>query len=127
MIILERSEKMIEAVKEFFTHYADFKGRTSRKNFWLAFLGIMIISGILGFIVGLVVGSAGVDVDKASSAVSLLITLVIIIPTISMCVRRLHDINKSGLWYLVSFLPFVGSIILLIFYLKPSVDEGNNY
>ena len=118
---------MIEAVKEFFTHYADFKGRTSRKNFWLAFLGIMIISGILGFIVGLVVGSAGVDVDKASSAVSLLITLVIIIPTISMCVRRLHDINKSGLWYLVSFLPFVGSIILLIFYLKPSVDEGNNY
>ena len=118
---------MIEATKKFFTHYADFKGRTSRKDFWLAFLGIMIISCVLGFIAGLVVGSAGMDVDKASSAIGLLVTLIVVIPSIAMSVRRLHDINKSGLWYLLSFLPIVGSLILFIFYLMPSVDEGNEY
>ena len=116
---------MVEATKEFFTKYATFKGRTSRKNFWLAVLGIFIISFLLGIVCGILQSVTGSE--SITSIVTLIWELALIVPSIAIGVRRLHDINKSGWWYFISFVPFVGSIILLVFYCLPAVNEGNNY
>ena len=116
---------MVEAVKEFFTKYATFKGRTSRKNFWFAVLGIFVISFLLGIVGGIL--SSILNNQNVTTILTAIWELAIIIPSIAMGVRRLHDINKSGWWYLISFVPFVGSIILLVFYCLPAVNEGNNY
>lgn len=116
---------MVEATKEFFTKYATFKGRTTRKNFWFAVLGIFIISFLLGIVCGILQGITGSE--SITSIVTLIWELALIVPSIAIGVRRLHDINKSGWWYFISFVPFVGSIILLVFYCLPAVNEGNNY
>ena len=50
-----------------------------------------------------------------------------IIPMWTLEVRRLHDINKSGWWLLISLIPAIGFIILIIFFATASVDEGNVY
>jgi len=49
-----------------------------------------------------------------------------VIATISVSIRRLHDTNKSGLWWFVSFIPLLG-IVVFIFYLQPSDSGRNNY
>ena len=51
----------------------------------------------------------------------------LIIPEIAISVRRLHDIGKSGLWYLVTFVPVVGPIVLFIFMCLPSIPGPNEY
>ena len=118
---------MVDAVKEFFTKYATFSGRTSRKTFWLAVLGIMLITMVIGFVFGLIGGLVG---DKAGTifvVVPYLFVLSTLLPSLAMEVRRMHDINKSGWFVLVSFIPFVGSIILIVLLCMPAVDEGNTY
>ena len=115
---------MVEAIKEFFTKYATFSGRTSRKTFWLTILDFFIIGFVLG-IVGSIL-SAITGNENMTTIITCIFELVIV-PSIAMGVRRLHDINKSGWWYLISLVPLVGSIILLVFYCMPAVNEGNNY
>ena len=118
---------MVEAVKEFFTKYATFNGRTSRKDFWLAILGLFIISFIIGFIGGFISGFFNIDTEKSTTIISGIFSLIILIPSIAIEVRRLHDINKSGWYLLLCLIPIIGSLILLVFYCLPAVDEGNNY
>ncbi len=84
---------MIESYMKMFTNFADFTHRTSRRDYWQAFL----------------------------------VNLVILVPGISMCARRLHDVNKTGWFMLIELIPVVGTIILLIYLASASVDEGNKY
>lgn len=127
---------MVKATKEFFTKYAVFSGRTSRKDYWLATLGIFLLTFVIGFVCQLVFGASlsydeSMDLGKYFSNIGNIIYLVwalaLAVPEISISVRRLHDINKSGLWYLLTCVPVVGGLILLVFYLLPSVNEGNKY
>lgn len=98
-----------EALKLYFTRYTDFKGRSRRSEYWWATLAI----GIIGAIIGAVLPDF-----------SWIWTLVVLIPGLAICVRRLHDVGKSGWWYLWILLPLIGSIILLVQFCKDS--EGNN-
>lgn len=133
---------IVNAVKEFFTRYVDFKGRTSRATYWWTILGLFILGFIIGFVSSLIFGAAPtinantnieagealkIYFSSATNVISFIISLITIIPGIAMSIRRLHDINKSGWFYLLSFIPFIGQIILLVFYCMPTVDEGNNY
>lgn len=121
---------MINGVKnEFFGKYAQFSGRTDRRTYWLTFLGVIILVCILSFIIGIIGSSAGEGSVLSTIMMFLLwiLELGIIIPSLSLDVRRLHDINKSGWWVFISLVPIVGSIILLVFFCLPSVNEGNNY
>ena len=134
---------MINATKSYFTNYVNFKGRTSRADFWWAMLGIFLLTFIIAFIAGLIFGvpeaatsyatpEEAMEFLKAYFTNGYVITLIIwslilLIPSIAICVRRLHDINKSGWWYLLNLVPYVGSIVLFIFYLLPSVNEGNRF
>ena len=95
----------------------DFRGRTSRSNFWWATLGVIILTAAVGFVCGLL-GPLG-------EFLSWLLGVILWIPEISMGVRRLHDTGKSGLWMLISF-TVIGCILLIIWWAMKG-QEGDNF
>jgi len=107
--------------------YADFSGRARRKEYWMFTLFNMII--IYALILVMMVGNA-----IKSSELSLLgmvlyggYALAIIVPSLAVCVRRLHDIGKSGWYFFIGLIPLVGGIILLIWLFKDSQAGKNEY
>ena len=105
----------LDAVKMFFTRYADFSTRSRRSEFWWAYLGLTIITWVVGMIGGMV---------DFLGWLPTVWSLAILVPSIAISVRRLHDVGKSGAYYLWILLPIAGPIILLIQYCKDS--EGAN-
>ena len=100
---------IIEATKLFFTRYVDFNGRSRRSEYWWAYLAIAIISAVLTAVLG---------------ELAYIWTLATLIPNIAITVRRLHDIGKSGWWYLICLIPLVGAIILLVFMCLDSTEDN---
>ena len=98
-----------------FKKYAQFSGRSRRKEYWLFVL--------LCVIVGVVVMALG----EYGTIVSLLWNLAIFIPQLALAVRRLHDTGRSGWNLLWGLLPFIGGIILLVFMLQDSKPGPNQY
>jgi|TARA_Y100001968_G_scaffold319978_1_gene352276 uncharacterized membrane protein YhaH (DUF805 family) len=95
--------------------YVEFQGRARRKEYWMFILFNILASIICGVIDGIL-------------GIMLLVplySLAVLLPSIAVCIRRLHDTNRSGWWILISLVPFVGSIILLIF-LCIEGDAGDN-
>lgn len=104
--------------------YFDFNGRARRKEYWMFVLFNMIIGVVLGFfdgLLGLQIGSGA----QAVGVIGLIYSLAVLIPGIAVCVRRLHDIGKSGWMILIAFIPIVGGIWLLVLMCKDG-DPGNN-
>lgn len=101
--------------------YAVFSGRARRSEYWYFALFVMIISFIL-YGVDYLVLDAG---ESGFALFSSVFSLAILLPTIGVSVRRLHDIGKSGLWYLIAFIPF-GGLVLLYFFVQDS-EPGNQY
>ena len=116
---------MVEATKKMFSNYANFKDRTSRRDFWLAILGYFLLSFCVGIIAGILSGITGNE--NMTKICTTIWEIATIIPSISMEVRRLHDVNKSGWWLFISAVPVVGQILLLVWYCSASVNENNNY
>nr|WP_315021415.1 DUF805 domain-containing protein [uncultured Aminipila sp.] len=85
--------------------YATFSGRARRKEYWMFSLFNAIIYLVL-------IGASKVLFDNFLLAI--IYDLAIIIPALAVSVRRLHDINKSGFWVLISFIPVIGGIWLLV-------------
>ena len=106
------------------TQYADFNGRARRKEYWMFVLFNAIISFVIGFIFGLIEGFTGIT---GISYISYIYSLFILIPSLAVCVRRLHDIGKSGWMLLLILIPIIGSIWLLILYVKDSQPGVNKY
>ena len=106
-------------------HYADFEGRARRKEYWmfqlfsiLIILAIAIVAAVLGSIVD-ILGTLGFIVYFAFA-------LGILIPSLAVAIRRLHDTGRSGWWYLVSLIPF-GAFVLLYFMVIEGDAGPNEY
>lgn len=102
--------------------YADFSGRASRAEYWWFALFSWII-GVPVFLVLLVV--ALITNQPVLILLYFVVWLALIVPTVAVAVRRLHDTNRSGWYYLLAFVPF-GGFVLLAFMLSPS-REPNDY
>lgn len=114
-------EWYIDVVKN---KYATFEGRASRKELWY-FILVNIIIGIgLSFIDAL---TGTFNSDIGMGLLSGIYTVAIIIPSIAVQVRRLHDTNLSGFWFLLCLIPFVGGIALIILYVRDSTPGENKY
>lgn len=100
--------------------YAEFTGRARRTEYWMFALFNLIISIVLGVIDG-VVGSGHIGI------LGLIYTLAVLLPSIAVTTRRLHDINRSGWWQLIVFVPIIGIIVLLVFMLLDSTPGQNEY
>ncbi|MDE8650875.1 DUF805 domain-containing protein [Novosphingobium album (ex Liu et al. 2023)] len=93
--------------------YADFNGRSRRKEYWFFLLGAFIAAILLGIVEG-ILGLNGM-VFGVYGPLTLLLIVAIIVPSIAVQVRRFHDQDKSGWFVLLSFIPFVGGLIVLVF------------
>ena len=109
--------------------YADFKGRARRKEYWMFYLMHIIVVGVLCFL--LIFMSDGLDSAEEPSGLGLtvlgLYILATLIPTIAVTVRRLHDTNRSGWWYLITIIPYIGKFVLLIFTCMESYNGMNQW
>jgi len=105
-----------EAVKNFFTHYADFKGRATLREFWFAYLYVQLFQFVVSFLLVLLGMHLFPDPDRSTAFYQMgtvILALALAIPSISLYWRRLHDIGRSGAWYFLAFVPF-GNFILLL-------------
>jgi len=99
--------------------YAVFNGRARRKEFWMFTLFSVIISIILSIIdraIGTTYGA-----NDSSGVLQSIYGLAILLPTIGVAIRRMHDTGRSGWWILISLIPCVGWIIFIVF----AAQEGN--
>ena len=86
-------------------------------------LFIIIIGLVLGFIESL----AGIVAASGTSVLGSLYGLAVLIPSIAVSVRRLHDTNRSGWWLLIALVPLIGAIVLLVFMAQDSQPGKNQY
>jgi uncharacterized membrane protein YhaH (DUF805 family) len=114
--------------------YAVFKGRASRKEYWMFTLVNIIISVLLlGVIFGvaMVTNSAGQTGFSWPVAIgiglALIYHLAILIPTLAVSIRRLHDTGRSGWWFLINFIPYLGGLVFLVFMVLDSEPGENRY
>lgn len=116
--------------------YAEFTGRSRRKEFWTYFLMIWIALFVLMYLdsaLGLG-GSAttyandkGVGFNMTGGVLTLLFALGVLVPNLAVSVRRLHDVGKSGWMLLVGLIPLFGWLYLLFLYVQPGITGPNAY
>ena len=111
------------SMKTCFNKYATFSGRASRSEYWF-----FILFGILGGIVTLIIDVMILDysIESEYTPINLIFSLILIIPSIAVACRRLHDVNKSGWWQLI-WLTIIGGILLLIWYFKEGEKRKNRF
>jgi len=107
--------------------YAQFTGRSDRKEFWYYVLFYLIVSAILSVVDGTFFGGAIGRDGTSITPLTSVFGLVSLIPGIAVSVRRLHDTGRSGWWYLLWFIPLIGWIVLLIWYCQKGHAEPNGY
>ncbi len=103
--------------------YMTFEGRARRQEYWFFVLFYAIISIILGFIDGMI----GIDLGGGTGILSLVLGLALLIPSLALGARRLHDIDKSGWWQLIVLVPLVGIIVLIVFFCLKGTDGSNRF
>jgi len=103
--------------------YAEFSGRARRREYWLFALFNLLITIALAF----VDMAAGLMHETGYGLLSGLYSLAVLIPSIAVSVRRLHDTGRSGWWLLIALVPIVGVIVLLVFMLLDSQPGDNGY
>lgn len=122
---------IIPALRRFFVKYATFNGRAGRAEYWWSTLMLFAFPLLVQLANGSVTGDwrtpDGTTFTTAPDAIVLLFTLATLVPSLAVGWRRMHDINKSGLWVLFGFIPIVGWIVFLVFSLMPAVPEGHRF
>ena len=109
----------VDAVKICLTEkYCDFNGRARRSEYWWFCLCNFVLSYVVNLIGGLISPTVGM-------VLTCIVTLGLLLPGLGVCVRRLHDIGKSGWLVLLALIPLLGAIILIVWYCKDS-DRGSN-
>lgn len=111
-----------QAVSICFKKYATFAGRAKRSEFWYWSVFTCILSLAAWAIDSSL--ATGDETLGGEQLVSTLVTLATFLPSIAVSVRRLHDVNRSGWWFLVAFTG-IGLILLLYWAVVPSRNEGN--
>lgn len=129
MICVERGDMgwYLEVLKK----YAVFSGRARRREFWyfqlFNFLIALVIAIIVGLGAGLYDGVTGTSVDASQGEwICNLYLWAMLLPSLAVSVRRLHDTNKSGWWLLLSLIPLLG-IILLFCFVEDSQSGPNRF
>ncbi len=114
-------EMMIAPLKK----YADFQGRARRAEYWM-FVVFQILVYIAVAIVGMIV-SGGDTNSTAASALMGLVSLGLLIPSIAVTVRRLHDTNRTGWWIFISLIPVIGGLWLLVLTVLDGTPATNRF
>ena len=112
-----------DAVKSCFAQFATFQGRARRAEFWYFVLFTILGGMVAGVLDAIVFGSTGDETGPLGG----IFGLVVLIPSIAVAVRRLHDTGRSGWWWWLWLIPIVGWIIAIVFYATRSQPGENEY
>jgi len=125
-----------EAITRFFRKYATFSGRASRAEYWWIILATLIVNLLLRWADGslsrytFTTSPFSTGTDFATpwvTGLSILIALVTLIPGLALIWRRLHDVGRSGTWFLIILIPIAGWVVLMIWFLMPGRVEGERF
>lgn len=106
-------EHFTAAVQQF----ANFEGRNTRTQYWMYILFYMIFY----------IACLGIDWVLGAQFVTLVYSLVLLVPSIAAATRRLHDTGRSGWWQLIALIPLLGAIVLIVFLAQDSESGDNAY
>ena len=110
-----------EAVTSVFTNYATFSGRARRSEYWYFFLFNFIVNLVLNTLSRLTHGSAIIAI------ISVIYSLAVLVPSLAVVWRRLHDLGKSGAYFFFIFIPLAGPFILLYWLCQDSQPGESEY
>lgn len=111
----------------FWKNIINFNGRTRRSDYWNAFLINVILQLLLSLLVECFAVKSLVILYYIFSILYFCFSIVFLIPQISISVRRLHDIGKSGVYYFLTLIPIVGQVLLLIWFTQDSQPGANTW
>ena len=104
------------AIESGFNRYADFSGRSSRSEYW--WWTLFVLLGVFGFGV--------LDVLSGVSAFFSLFVIAVLLPSLVVSIRRLHDVDESGWWVLIGVIPIIGFLALTLLWFTRAGDKGPN-
>ena len=120
--------------------YAEFTGRSRRKEYWMFFLFVLIVTVVLHMLdsaLGLGGSSSssmstsgaklGAGASFHTGVLGGIFAAATLIPSIAVGVRRLHDTDRSGWWLLIALVPFIGALVLLIFFVLDGTRGPNRF
>jgi len=115
--------------------YVDFAGRAQRREYWMFVLVNVVIVIVLSLIDTLLgtggwraaAGGGSISASGTLGLLSGLYSLAVLLPSIAVAVRRLHDTDRSGWWFLLGFIPIIGGIVLLVFYVLEGTRGPNRF
>lgn len=99
--------------------YANFNGRARRTEFWMFVLINLVVSILLSIVDGMLGFQFGL--------LSNLYALAMLVPTLAVGARRLHDTGRSGWWQLIAIIPLIGSLVLIFFFATEGHPESNEH
>jgi uncharacterized membrane protein YhaH (DUF805 family) len=103
--------------------YVAFDGRARRKEFWMFFL----ISTIISIVLSIIDRAAGLDFSNGTNGwLQTIYGLAVLLPTLSVGARRLHDTNRTA-WWLLLYLTCIGIIVLIVFWAMEGTPGDNRY
>ena len=117
---------IMDATKSCFQQYVGFSGRASRSEYWFFYLSFVVAA--MGMLVLTVVSAFVLDALAGLMGMLTMVTyLGFFLPMLSVTVRRLHDLGKSGWMFLVVLIPIVGGILLLVWFVSDGEPYENEY
>lgn len=119
-----------DAIKSVLSNYANFSGRAPRSEYWwwvLALLIIFLIAAVIDEMI--IIPALGVELaaNSGGQPLSTIVSLALLLPNIAVAVRRLHDVDRSGWWVLLSFIPIIGLLVLLFWYVQRGTESENRF
>ena len=106
-------------------NYVGFSGRSRRSEYWYFTLFYLVIAIVLSVLDGILFGGS-VD-GKGTPVLSGLFMLAMLLPSVAVGIRRLHDTDRSGWWLLIGLVPLVGFIVLIVFFVQDSRPGDNRF
>ena len=104
-------------------NYCNFEGRAPRSEYWW----FALFAVLLGIVTSIIDGILGTVTANGIGLISSIASLALIIPSIAVAVRRLHDTDRSGWFYLLNFIPIIGWIVLIIFFVQQGTNGRNRF
>ncbi|MEZ5490633.1 MAG: DUF805 domain-containing protein [Gammaproteobacteria bacterium] len=105
-------------------NYVGFQGRARRKEYWYYFL-FYVIFNFVALFVDYIAGT--IDAEGGVGLFSTVYVLGLLLPSLAVLVRRLHDTDRSGWWVLINLIPLVGVIVTLVFTVQDSTPGTNRF
>lgn len=120
----------LRAVVSAYANLLNFGGRATRAEYWYYYLFIVLLSIAAGVVAVFAMTPERLlafEAQMTRPAFAIGSFLAFTLPGWSLLIRRLHDIDRSGFWWLIAFVPVIGALVLLVFMVLPGTDGANRF